>query len=156
MPKPRAISLFCGAGGCSLGFKNAGYDVIYASDFNSAAIKTYQQNFPETLSEVQDIRTQDFKELMKNLSIQSGELDILIGGPPCQGFSTAGIQFWDDQRNELLKEYVRCLSEVRPKWFLMENVEGLLTSNKGEYVYEAARAFKELGYTLADRQDILS
>lgn len=146
--KPKAISLFCGAGGCSLGFELAGYDVIYASDFDKAAIDTYQLNFPETLSEVQDIITQDFKSLMTRLSIKQGELDILIGGPPCQGFSTAGTRFWDDPRNQLLKEYVRCLDEIRPKWFLMENVEGLLTSNKGNYVYEAAKAFRDLGYTI--------
>ncbi|MEX0361046.1 MAG: DNA cytosine methyltransferase [Allomuricauda sp.] len=148
MMKPKAISLFCGAGGCSLGFELAGYDVIYASDFDKAAIDTYQLNFPETLSEVQDIITQDFKSLMTRLSIKQGELDILIGGPPCQGFSTAGTRFWDDPRNQLLKEYVRCLDEIRPKWFLMENVEGLLTSNKGNYVYEAAKAFRDLGYTI--------
>jgi len=148
MVKPKAISLFCGAGGCSLGFKLSGYDVIYASDFDKAAIDTYQLNFPETLSEVQDIISQDFKALMTRLSIKPGELDILIGGPPCQGFSTAGTRFWDDPRNQLLKEYVRCLDEIRPKWFLMENVEGLLTSNKGNYVYEAAKAFRDLGYTI--------
>lgn len=148
MTKPKAISLFCGAGGCSLGFKMAGYDVIYASDFNETAINTYKKNFPDTISEVQDICEQDFKALLKRLNLKSGELDILIGGPPCQGFSTAGTRFWDDPRNQLLKEYVRCLKEVKPKWFLMENVEGLLTSNKGLYVYEALKAFKELGYAI--------
>lgn len=148
MTKPKAISLFCGAGGCSLGFKLAGYEVIYASDFNKTAIQTYNRNFPETLSEVQDICEQDFKSLLKRLNLKTGELDILIGGPPCQGFSTAGTRFWDDPRNQLLKEYVRCLKEVKPKWFLMENVEGLLTSNKGNYVYEAVKAFKELGYSI--------
>lgn len=148
MNKPKAISLFCGAGGCSLGFQKAGYEIIYASDFNKAAIDTYKLNFPKTPSEVKDIVEQDFNKILKSHSLNKGELDILIGGPPCQGFSTAGPRFWDDPRNLLLKEYVRCLETIRPKWFLMENVEGLLTSNKGQYVFEAAKAFIDLGYSI--------
>lgn len=148
MKKPKAISLFSGAGGCSLGFKNAGYDIIYASDFDKAAIDTYKTNFPGTRTEVKDIKDIDFNELLEENNLKSGELDFLIGGPPCQGFSTAGTRFWDDPRNSLLKEYVRCLSTIKPKWFLMENVEGLLTSKKGEYIFEAAKAFIDLGYNI--------
>lgn len=148
MKKPKAISLFCGAGGCSLGFEKAGFEIIYASDFNKSAIDTYKLNFPNTNSEVKDICEQNFTQILADLSLKKGELDILIGGPPCQGFSTAGTRFWDDPRNLLLKEYVRCLEIVRPKWFLMENVEGLLTSNKGQYVFEAAKAFIDLGYSI--------
>lgn len=73
---------------------------------------------------------------------------MLIGGPPCQGFSTAGARFWDDPRNELLKIYVRALRTIKPKWFLMENVEGLLTAKNGQYLFEAAKAFIDLGYKI--------
>ena len=90
----------------------------------------------------------DFEKLLKNLKLKTGELDILIGGPPCQGFSTAGMRFWDDPRNGLLKHYVNALDILRPKWFIMENVEGLLTAKGGIYVYEAARAFIKLGYSI--------
>lgn len=148
MTKPKAISLFCGAGGCSLGFNNAGYNIVYASDIDSAAVQTYKTNFPETTVHEKDIQELDCTQLLKDLKLKKGELDILIGGPPCQGFSTAGTRFWDDPRNQLLKEYVRCLTEIRPKWFLMENVEGLLTTKGGEYVYEAAQAFIDLGYNI--------
>ncbi|MEP0365718.1 MAG: DNA cytosine methyltransferase [Cyclobacteriaceae bacterium] len=148
MVNPKAISLFCGAGGCSFGFKKAGYDVVYASDIDSKAIETYQTNFPNTFAEERDIATLDCSKLLNELSIRKGELDILIGGPPCQGFSTAGTRFWDDPRNQLLKEYVRCLEELQPKWFLMENVEGLLTTKNGEYLFEATKAFIELGYNV--------
>lgn len=148
MNKPKAISLFCGAGGCSLGFQKAGFEIIYASDFNKPAIETYKLNFPNTTSEVKDICEQDFNQILKDQSLKKGELDILIGGPPCQGFSTGGLKFWDDPRNQLLKQYVRCLEIVQPKWFLMENVEGLLTSNKGQYLFEAAKAFIERGYSI--------
>lgn len=146
--RPKAISLFAGAGGCSLGFKQAGYDIVYATDFDKAAIETYKINFPETFAECKDINNIDFTQLLSELKLQQGEIDILIGGPPCQGFSTAGPRFWDDPRNHLLKQYVRALEIIKPKWFLMENVEGLLTSNNGEYVKESVKAFVKLGYAV--------
>ena len=148
MTKPKAISLFCGAGGCSLGFKQAGYSILYASDLDAAATETYRKNFPETPCFTEDIDHLNFSEVMRDAGVTAGEIDILIGGPPCQGFSTAGSRFWDDPRNHLLKSYIRALSTIQPKWFIMENVEGLLTSNKGMYVYEAAKAFLELGYLI--------
>lgn len=146
--RPKAISLFAGAGGCSLGFKQAGYDIVYATDYDKSAIETYKFNFPETLTECKDINNINFNELLNDLKLKKGEIDILIGGPPCQGFSTAGSRFWDDPRNHLLRQYIRALEIVKPKWFLMENVEGLLTSNKGEYVRESVKAFVNLGYSV--------
>lgn len=142
----RAISLFAGAGGCSLGFKKAGYDIRYALELEATAVQTYQANFYDTICLQSDIRYFDFKQLLKLMHTQPGDLDMLIGGPPCQGFSTAGMKFWDDPRNALLKNYLNALKILRPKWFLMENVEGLLTTKHGQYIYEVAKAFIELGY----------
>jgi DNA (cytosine-5)-methyltransferase 1 len=144
--KPKSISLFAGAGGCSLGFKNAGFEIVYATDIDEKAIETYKKNFPETKAECRDINDIDFHQLLGKLDLAEGDLDMLIGGPPCQGFSTAGTRFWDDPRNHLLKQYVRALEIIKPKWFMMENVEGLLTTKNGEYVYEAVKAFITLGY----------
>jgi len=146
--RPKAISLFAGAGGCSLGFRQAGYEIIYASDFDKAAIETYEKNFPDTKVECKDINDIDFACLLTELKIKRGEVDVLIGGPPCQGFSTAGPRFWQDPRNYLLKQYIRALEIIQPKWFLMENVEGLLTSNNGEYVSETVKAFIKSGYSI--------
>lgn len=146
--KPTAISLFCGAGGCSLGFKQAGYSILYANDKDSAAVETYKNNFPEAICSNEDIGRVDFKSVLNEVGLKKGELDILIGGPPCQGFSTAGLRFWNDSRNHLLKSYVTALEVIQPKWFIMENVEGLLTSNKGAYIVEAAKAFIGLGYSI--------
>lgn len=143
-----AISLFCGAGGCSLGFKQAGFKILMATDIDKAAIETYQLNFPETETILDDINNINFYDIMEKHGLISGDLDFLIGGPPCQGFSTAGTRFWDDSRNHLLKNYVKALTVLKPKWFMMENVEGLLTSNKGIYVTEAVKAFTELGYNV--------
>jgi DNA (cytosine-5)-methyltransferase 1 len=144
--QPTALSLFAGAGGCSLGFHDCCYDIVYSLDLDPAAVSTYRTNFPKTRCDLADIRTVNFPELMRELGLGVGELDVLIGGPPCQGFSTAGMRFWDDPRNALLKSYVAALGAILPKWFLMENVEGLLTAKDGEYLFEAVRAFVELGY----------
>lgn len=142
------FSLFSGAGGCSLGFKQAGYSILFASDIDEAAGQSYSANFYETPFEQADINKLDFKSILSKAHLKEGELDILIGGPPCQGFSTAGARFWEDPRNELLKSYVKALGTIRPKWFLMENVEGLLTAKGGEYLFEAAKAFISLGYRI--------
>lgn len=143
---PKVLSLFAGAGGCSLGFKQAGCSIVYASDIDKAALSTYRSNFPDAKCEQHDIKQITIETLLSASNLKVGELDVLIGGPPCQGFSTAGPRFWDDPRNALLKQYVRILDGLRPKWFLMENVEGLLTTKKGEYIYEAIKAFMSIGY----------
>ncbi|OAD22563.1 DNA (cytosine-5-)-methyltransferase [Candidatus Thiomargarita nelsonii] len=103
-------------------------------------------NFPEATCTQKDINALDFEKILNQLKIKA--LDILIGGPPCQGFSTAGSRFWDDPRNHLLKNYIKALKTIKPKWFIMENVEGLLTSNKGKSIYEALKAFIELKYKI--------
>lgn len=143
---PKVISLFAGAGGCSLGFKQAGYDVVFATDFDKSAMQTYALNFTGANIACKDICELDFEQLLSSLTLKSGELDVLIGGPPCQGFSTAGPRFWDDPRNHLLKQYVRAIEVIKPKWLMMENVEGLLTTKNGEYVSEVVKAFVRLGY----------
>ncbi len=141
-----AISLFAGAGGCSLGFKNAGFNLLLAIDNNEDAVSTYNMNFLDTPCLKEDITRLDAEDILRHAGIKKGKLDFLIGGPPCQGFSSAGIQFWDDPRNKLLKHYVRLLHGLRPRWFLMENVEGLLTANRGNFIYEVTKGFIEAGY----------
>lgn len=143
-----AISLFCGAGGCSLGFEQANYKILMATDFDKAAIETYKLNFPETDTLLEDINNINFVDILNKYNMNAGDLDFLIGGPPCQGFSTAGTRFWDDPRNHLLKSYIRAISVLKPKWFMMENVEGLLTSNKGIYLVETINALINLGYKI--------
>lgn len=145
-PKPRCFSLFSGAGGCSLGFAKAGFKVLLAIDSDKPSCETYAANFPETEVRMADVTSIDWSELLREFKLQPGDLEILIGGPPCQGFSTAGKRFWDDSRNHLLKSYVEALRTIRPKWFLMENVEGLLTTKKGEYLLHAVEALVSLGY----------
>lgn len=142
MIKPKAIALFCGAGGLSLGFKRAGYDVLLATDIDNHALSSYSAYFFDA-----DVYQGDIRDL--DPSSLNSSVDILLGGPPCQGFSSAGQLFWDDPRNKLLAEYVRILDALRPKWFLMENVEGLLTAWKGQYICECVKAMLSLGYNVS-------
>ena len=144
-----AISLFAGAGGCSLGFKNAGIDIIAAFDNADAAIATYNMNFGVNTCQKVDLGSCDFLKLRNELKLQHGELELIIGGPPCQGFTTAGNRFWDDPRNKLVQNYAQALEVFYPRWFMMENVEGILTTASGTYVVECIKKMIDLGYTVS-------
>src|SRR5579863_352132 len=145
---PTAISLFAGAGGCSLGFQQASYDIRFAVDIDADAVESYQRNFTGTPCEVADIRGFSTDMLLQRTQLESGELDVLLGGPPCQGFSSAGVKAGEDSRNSLLRHYVRLLEGVRPKWFVMENVEGLLTNAGGSHIHDAVASFLQAGYSV--------
>lgn len=147
-PKPTAISLFAGAGGCSLGFCQAGFEIRFATDINSDAVESYRRNFPCTQCDSADIRNLSATNILERTGMRSGEVDILLGGPPCQGFSSAGGKAGDDPRNSLLSHYIRLLEGIRPKWFVMENVEGLLTNGGGIHVRDALAAFLAAGYSV--------
>jgi DNA-methyltransferase (dcm) len=144
--KPTAISLFSGAGGCSAGFRRAGFDILYAQDNNKDCISSYAANFPSTFCEEKSIEDTDFELILKKIGCN--DIDIVIGGPPCQGFSTAGSRNSNDPRNNLLNSYVDALKVISPKWFLFENVEGLLTLDKGKYVLSLIEKLINIGYTL--------
>lgn len=146
--RPTAISLFAGAGGCSLGFQQAGFDVRFATDIDRDAVESYRRNFPETPCEAADVRELGPEMLLNKVDLRPGELDVLLGGPPCQGFSSAGMKSSDDPRNSLIRHYVRLLEGIRPKWFVMENVEGLLTNDGGGHVRDAVAAFLGAGYSV--------
>lgn len=146
--KWKGISLFAGAGGCSLGFSQAGVEIIAAFENNHAALATYNTNFGSEKCHNVDLSVCDFSKIRDSLNLKRGELDIIIGGPPCQGFTSAGTRFWDDPRNKLVRNYVQALDSFYPRWFMMENVEGILTTAKGQYVVETIKKMVELGYTV--------
>lgn len=145
----KAISLFAGAGGCSLGFKNAGVDIIAAYENSQPTIDTYNMNFGVNSCHDVDLESCDFLQLRNELRLQRGEIDLIIGGPPCQGFTTAGNRFWDDPRNKLVQNYAQALEVFYPRWFMMENVEGILTTAKGTYIIECVKKMSSLGYTVS-------
>ena len=144
----KAISLFAGAGGCSLGFSKYGVNILGAYDVWKEAVDTYNLNFDGHKAHVKDLATCDFEEVRNSLGLERGELDIIIGGPPCQGFTTLGKRGEDDPRNMLLLNYTKALESFYPRWFMMENVEGMLTTAKGDFIVEAVDGMIKLGYTL--------
>jgi len=143
-----AISLFAGAGGCSLGFSKYGVNILGAYDIWDEAISTYNHNFKGNKAHQTNLADCDFEEIRNGLGLSKGELDIIIGGPPCQGFTTLGKRGEDDPRNKLLINYTKALEIFYPRWFMMENVEGMLTTANGNFVIEAIDRMVKLGYTL--------
>jgi DNA (cytosine-5)-methyltransferase 1 len=95
-----------------------------------------------------DVRDLDAKTILAKTGLAAGELDVLLGGPPCQGFSSAGMKADNDPRNSLFRHYIRLLEGIHPKWFIMENVEGLLTNGGGRHVRDAVASFLNLGYVV--------
>ena len=139
------LSLFSGAGGFSFGFANAGLRPIFGAEINQDACATYEQNVGSTCHNV-DLSLAE-PSFFRGL-LDGKEPFAVIGGPPCQGFSTAGARDANDPRNRLIFNYLRIVAEVRPRWFIFENVEGLLTSGHGADVFALVREFLGLGYSV--------
>ena len=149
MKKFNAIDLFSGAGGLSFGFEKAGINTAVAVEFNPIYAKSFQRNFPDTEVYVGDIRNISDDQILEYKDKYS--IDIIIGGPPCQGFSLAGNigrRFLDDDRNRLFLEYLRFVRIIKPKMFVLENVAAMVTHNKGRTISEIIDSFTELGYSL--------
>lgn len=144
--KPKVIDLFAGVGGLSLGFENCGFDVILANEYDPAIATAYKINHKETRMIVGDITTLD---LETTFSSYEGKVDVIIGGPPCQGFSQKGQRKTiHDERNFLFKYYVKVVDLVKPHYFLMENVPNLLTAEGGYFRKEIEDLFNSMGYQL--------
>jgi len=143
-----AVDLFTGAGGMSEGFKSQGFATLYANEFNKDALKTFQRNNPSCrMASPDDIRGVDPTDVRKELSLAKGSLDVLLGGPPCQGFSTYGKRDPSDLRSQLYIDFFRFIAEFRPKTFVMENVVGMLSMAKGKLVEDILERASALGYS---------
>ena len=124
---PTSVYLFCGAGGMSLGFKQAGFKTLFANDMDSLCIETYKYNHPEIPEK--NIVCGDIRDICNEIDTYiSEEVDVVIGGPPCQGFSSANKhhRVIDDPRNELYKYFLKSVEQIAPKFVVMENVKGML------------------------------
>ena len=146
------VSLFAGCGGSSQGYKAAGYDIRLAVEWDEGAAKIYRNNFPETpvfQGDIADLSIDDAKELS---GVSPGELDVLDGSPPCQGFSTAGERRFTDERNQLFREFVRILKGYMPRAFIMENVSGLRKGKMKLIFAEMTKALKDSGYRVSCRE----
>lgn len=143
---PTVISLFAGGGGSSLGYSMAGYRELLAVEWDNNAVETFKLNFPDVSVWHGDIAKLSVDECLELTGLRPGELDVLDGSPPCQGFSTAGKRVMDDPRNQLFREYVRLLRGLRPKVFVMENVSGMVKGKMKLVFAEIMRELKASGY----------
>lgn len=140
MTKPTVVSLFSGAGGMDLGFIKAGYRVSWANDFQKDAVTTYQKNIGN------HIIYGDITQISKD-QLPKDPVDVVLGGFPCQGFSVANTKrSMEDKRNFLYLELLRIVKELQPKFFVAENVKGLLSMQKGQVLNMILKDFEELGY----------
>jgi DNA (cytosine-5)-methyltransferase 1 len=142
-----AIDLFAGAGGLSTGLEMAGFKIVFANEVNPVYSATLQSNHKETCVSVDDIRRLEPAQIRKKLALKKGELDLVAGGPPCQGFSiNAPSRSESDLRNHLFLEFLRFVKEFLPKTVLIENVPGIISFNSGETVRAILESLQELGY----------
>jgi len=145
------ISTFSGGGGSSCGYIKAGGKVLLAVEMDKNAIATYQANFPITPIYKGDIHNLTIKKIKEITGINKGELDILDGSPPCQGFSLSGKKNVCDPRNQLYNEYARLLKSLMPKTFVMENVKGLITGKNKIIFKDILTQLKSCGYNVKVR-----
>ena len=144
--KPTVIDLFCGCGGLSYGFIEAGFDVLLGIDNWKDAISTFENTHKNAKGIVVDLFKETPNEISKQTSIK--DIDVIIGGPPCQGFSIAGKRIIDDERNQLYKSFVSFVKYHQPKVFLMENVPNIVSMGKGVVKDSIIEDFVKLGYTV--------
>lgn len=150
--KPTIISLFAGTGGSSLGYRWAGYHELLAIDFDDHAVECFKLNFPDVPIWKRSVTDVGGQEILDFCKIKQGELEVLDGSPPCQGFSTAGKREVTDPRNDLFKHYIRLINEIKPKAFVMENVSGMAKGRmKGRFI-EIIKELKGTGYNVKAKQ----
>ena len=143
----KSIDLFAGAGGLSCGLKQAGFQPLLANELVPQYAETYRLNHPETEMVVGDVRTVCEANLKQRLGVQEGEIDLVAGGPPCQGFSiNAPIRSLDDARNHLFKDFLRVVSAIKPKAVLIENVPGIVSLGCGTVVEQIYKELHAMGY----------
>ncbi len=150
MKSYNVIDLFCGAGGLSYGFERAGFNVLLGIDNDAKALETFERNHTGTKSICGNITEITYKDHIAPL-LDGKKIDVIIGGPPCQGFSLSGPRNFNDPRNKLYLSYIRLVEEIQPKAFVIENVPGLVGLFNGEVKDNIIKTFAEMGYEVKYR-----
>lgn len=141
------VDLFCGAGGLSHGFMQAGYNVLFGSDIDPTFGRTFMASHPHAKFAAKPIEALTLDEMLHTTQLQAGELDVLVGGPPCQGYSVYNhARGEQDPRAGLFREYLRLVRGLRPKWLVMENVTGLTSISGGRLIESIVAEIKASGY----------
>ena len=144
--RPIGIDLFAGAGGLSLGFEQAGFDVVAAVEIDPVHASVHKFNFPDCAVLPRSVVGLSGKDIREAAHIGNRTVDVVFGGAPCQGFSMMGQRALDDPRNELVREFVRIVSELRARYFVFENVKGLTLGTQRHFLEEVIAAFGDAGY----------
>lgn len=145
--KYKIVDLFAGVGGLSYAFdKDPDFEIVAANEILPKMAKAYELNHPSVKVYCKDISDFGIKELSEDFGIKRGDIDIVVGGPPCQAYSTVGKRLIDDPRGKLFQQYYRILTELNPKVFIFENVKGLLSMADGKLLPTIIELFESLGY----------
>lgn len=144
--EPILVSLFADCGGSSLGYRWAGFRELLAVEWDGNVVETFRLNFPGVPVWKRDIRKIRGEEILGFCSLRKGELDLLDGSPPCQGYSTAGKRVVTDERNDLFRENIRLIGELQPKIFVIENVSGMIKGKMKGIFKEYMKSLKSLSY----------
>ncbi len=159
MPKfrnPLGVDLFSGAGGMSLGFESAGIDVAAAVEYDPIHCATHEFNFPDCAAICRSVADIDAAYIRSHSRIGDRDIDVVFGGAPCQGFSLIGKRAMDDPRNQLVHHFVRLVAELRPKYFVFENVKGLTIGEHRRFLDEIIAAFRAKSYTVEAEYRVLN
>ena len=154
--RPIGIDLFAGAGGLSLGFEQAGFDVKAAVEIDPIHCAVHEYNFPNCATICADISKLSGEELLERAGLTPGTVDVVFGGAPCQGFSLIGKRALDDPRNSLVGHFARIVFEVRPKYFVFENVKGLTVGTHKRFLQEVIAEFEANGYDVEHNYRVLN
>ncbi|MGA2152871.1 MAG: DNA cytosine methyltransferase [Bryobacteraceae bacterium] len=151
-----SVDLFAGAGGMSLGFQAAGFDVLAAVEYDPIHAAIHEFNFPDCATICRSVADIDGEYIRAHSQAGGSDIDVVFGGAPCQGFSLIGKRAFDDPRNHLVYHFVRLVTELRPKFFVFENVKGLTLGEHRQFLHQIIEEFKGLGYKVESRYRVLN
>ena len=154
--RPIGVDLFAGAGGLSLGFEQAGFTVSAAVEYDPVHAATHEFNFPDCATICRSVAEIDGNYIRFRSGIEDRDIDVVFGGPPCQGFSMIGKRALDDPRNSLVHHFVRMVSELKPKFFVFENVRGLTVGEHKRFLREIIAEFGSKGYVVEEDYRVLN
>ena len=154
--RPIAVDLFAGAGGMTLGFEQAGFDVLASVEIDPIHCATHEYNFPMWSAICASVTEISGEHIRNRSQIGDRTVDVVFGGPPCQGFSIIGKRAFDDPRNELVSHFMRLVIELNAKYFVMENVKGLTFGNHRQFIDEVIEDFEQSGYKILKPYQVLN